>query len=221
MTRTIREMQQSLPRGLHEYSAEFVARSAPHRDADYALLHIFKALGKLAGVFNDPKKGPPDRFVADLLYCSMRIANVWPGHPFDLTDQMNWAMDSVGAICEHSEPAFVMRTIYEEAGALAGLIDALEHGQPLGHMPGPIVAKIAILAIVLAEVWPGRSCLALEALEARLAQKHVGASMVASYPREKPTADQPEQVRCDGLVMFYQCTRPMGHAGDHKRGVPQ
>jgi phospholipid N-methyltransferase len=87
---TIRELQTQLPWTVH-YHHDFRASPVAHKDFAHALLHVFKAAGKLASVVNDAEHGGSDfkheevdRFVADLVVCALRMANTCPGRTIDL-----------------------------------------------------------------------------------------------------------------------------------------
>lgn len=87
---TLRELQTQLPWTVH-YHHDFRASPITHKDFGHALLHVFKAAGKLAGVVNDAEHGGSDfkaedvdRFVADLVVCALRMSNTCPGRTIDL-----------------------------------------------------------------------------------------------------------------------------------------
>lgn len=85
--------------GFSAYGDAFMARADPQRDADHAMKHIAKALGKLSGASDDFDHTNRDRYnkkdmiesndaaeaaIADLLICAARVASTWPGGPMDL-----------------------------------------------------------------------------------------------------------------------------------------
>lgn len=87
---TLRELQTQIPWTTH-YHHDFRASPMAHKDFAHALLHVTKALGKLAAVVNDAEHGGSaftpeevDRFVADLVVCALRMANTCPGRTIDL-----------------------------------------------------------------------------------------------------------------------------------------
>lgn len=87
---TIRELQARLPWTIH-YHHDFRASPMAHKDFAHALLHVFKAAGKLAAVVNDAEHAGSrftpaevDPYVADLVVCAMRMANTRPGRMIDL-----------------------------------------------------------------------------------------------------------------------------------------
>jgi hypothetical protein len=100
----LRVLQERMPWGAHDYTAQFQARGDEHRDANHATLHVLKAAGKLAAVVeefdhtepfsqsNDPERGhdaealqaQAAKALADLVICAARIADRWPGGPLDL-----------------------------------------------------------------------------------------------------------------------------------------
>jgi len=90
MNKTIRELQVQLPWTTH-YSSDFRATPMSHKDFGHALLHVQKAAGKLAAVVNDAEHGGSeftkeeiDPYIADLVICALRMANVCPGRTIDL-----------------------------------------------------------------------------------------------------------------------------------------
>ena len=92
--KTIRELQTSLPWTIR-YSRDFRANPQPHKDFTHALLHVVKAVGKLQGLADDmdhDREVADDsklheaygKYVADLVVCALRAANVFPGGVLDL-----------------------------------------------------------------------------------------------------------------------------------------
>ena len=86
---TITELQAQLPCG-DNYSTEFHANPQEHKDFAHALTHIFKAAGKLAAEVEVLDHGLPfapevvTKMLADLVICTMRMANKRPGGAVDL-----------------------------------------------------------------------------------------------------------------------------------------
>lgn len=87
---TIRELQTQLPWTVH-YSRDFRQSGMTHKDFAHALVHVQKAIGKLAALVNDAehagcefKPEETDRYVADLVLCALRMANTCPGRVIDL-----------------------------------------------------------------------------------------------------------------------------------------
>lgn len=87
---TLRQLQTQLPWSVH-YHHDFRASPMSHKDFAHALLHVFKAAGKLASVVNDAehagstfKPEETDPYVADLVVCALRMANTCPGRTIDL-----------------------------------------------------------------------------------------------------------------------------------------
>jgi hypothetical protein len=91
---SVRDMQDRMRWGAHSYSRAFQEYKVPHRDFAHALLHVQKAVGKLAiavddadhsehveGAFNPDSV---DRFIADLVILAVRLANTCPGRRIDL-----------------------------------------------------------------------------------------------------------------------------------------
>jgi hypothetical protein len=92
---TIRELQENLPWGAHNYSDRFKANDAPHRDYAHAYLHVMKALGKLAPALDDADHidnvvgafqahPPAARYIADIIICAVRMASTCPDGPIDV-----------------------------------------------------------------------------------------------------------------------------------------
>ena len=92
--KTIRELQTSLPWTIR-YSRDYRANPQPHKDFTHALLHVAKALGHLQGLADDmdhDREVADDpylrerfgKYVADLVVCALRAANVFPGGVLDL-----------------------------------------------------------------------------------------------------------------------------------------
>lgn len=92
--KNIRELQTSLLWTVH-YHHDFRASPMAHKDFAHALLHVFKAAGKLAAVVNDAEHGGSefkpeevDRYVADLVVCALRMSNTCPGRVIDLQNEV-------------------------------------------------------------------------------------------------------------------------------------
>jgi hypothetical protein len=92
--RTIRELQTSLPWTIR-YSRDYRASPTTHKDFAHALLHVGKAAGKLMALADDmdhDREVADDptlrerhaKYVADLVVCALRAANVFPGGVIDL-----------------------------------------------------------------------------------------------------------------------------------------
>lgn len=79
MTLSIRELQQVVNGRWSKQTGNPCHRSA---DANHALVHMTKALGKVASALNDaaheerqPKAGEVERYLADLVICAARFAH--------------------------------------------------------------------------------------------------------------------------------------------------
>jgi len=92
--RTIRQLQTGLPWTGH-YHRDFRSTPMTHKDFAHALLHVHKAGGKLAAIVNEAEHGGVDfaavevrdeiaKFLADLVICSLRMANTCPEGVVDL-----------------------------------------------------------------------------------------------------------------------------------------
>lgn len=89
--------------GSSEYSDEFNARPDAQRDAHHAVLHVTKALGKVAGELDDldhakhgdsratlaARVGRLEKALADIVICAMRIGSRWPGRRIDLAEAVD------------------------------------------------------------------------------------------------------------------------------------
>lgn len=88
---TIRELQEQLPWG-DGYSKAFKANLVLQRDFAHALLHIHKSAGKLAAEVEEADHNAEALFdsdvvgkmLADLVICTMRMANTSPTGAVDL-----------------------------------------------------------------------------------------------------------------------------------------
>ncbi len=91
---TLKDLQVNLPWTVH-YHHDFRASPISHKDFAHALLHVFKAAGKLAAVVNDAEHGGSefrpddvDQYVADMVVCALRMANTCPGRVIDLEEAL-------------------------------------------------------------------------------------------------------------------------------------
>lgn len=90
MNKSIKDLQCQLPWTTH-YHHDFRSSPIAHKDFGHALLHVHKAAGKLAAVVDDAEHGGSefkpeevDKYIADLVICALRMANVCPGRIIDL-----------------------------------------------------------------------------------------------------------------------------------------
>lgn len=89
--KTIRQIQETLPWSI-AYSEAFQASPLHYKDFQHALVHVVKAAGKLAAMIDDHDHGrvveDPNvpKYLADLVICSIRMANVAPGGKIDLQE---------------------------------------------------------------------------------------------------------------------------------------
>ena len=86
----IAAIQARLPWGRF-YSEQFKALDLPYKDFQHALAHVAKANGKLFAMIDDADHGDGffpkaevEKYLADLVICAMRAANVNPSGAFDL-----------------------------------------------------------------------------------------------------------------------------------------
>lgn len=91
---TLRELQTSLPWSIR-YSQDFRANPQSHKDFAHALVHIGKASGMLFALTDDMDhrcetadqgdlRERYGKYLADLVVCSLRAANTFPGGVLDL-----------------------------------------------------------------------------------------------------------------------------------------
>lgn len=94
MARSIRDLQLTLPWTV-KYSQDFRSNPQSHKDFAHACHHASKALGKLHGLADDMDhdrglaadphlREQYAKYVADLVVCALRMANVFPGGVVDL-----------------------------------------------------------------------------------------------------------------------------------------
>lgn len=86
----LRALQRILPWTIH-YHRDFRASPLAHKDFGHALIHVFKAAGKLASLIDDAehrgcefRPEETDPYIADLVICALRLANTVPGRTVDL-----------------------------------------------------------------------------------------------------------------------------------------
>jgi hypothetical protein len=73
------------------YSERFNASLLTHKDFDHALKHVFKAAGRLLEMTEEADHGGSmfeipavEKYIADLVICAVRLANVAPNGPVDV-----------------------------------------------------------------------------------------------------------------------------------------
>ncbi len=86
----LKTLQTNLPWTTH-YHHDFRASNIKHKDFQHALVHVFKAAGKLSDLINQAEhKGcefiseETDPYIADLVICALRMANTIPNRVCDL-----------------------------------------------------------------------------------------------------------------------------------------
>lgn len=120
--KTIREIQTSLPWTIR-YSRDFRANPQSHKDFAHALVHVTKALGHLMGLVDDMdhRREVADdatlrerygKYVADLVVCAVRAANVFPGGVLDLQTA---TQDRIEVKNNHVEKASLPTGDYRES----------------------------------------------------------------------------------------------------------
>ena len=85
---TIKDLQTILPWTV-KYSRDFRSNPQQHKDFAHAITHAMKALGKLSTIVDDldhrrKEDFAPDKYMADLVVCALRMANTFPGATIDL-----------------------------------------------------------------------------------------------------------------------------------------
>lgn len=86
---------QGLPWDMSAYRQEFLANPMAHRDFEHALAHVEKAMGRLWAMVEeaDHKSGvmtssfsrqDVSKYLADLVICAVRLANMNPSGPINL-----------------------------------------------------------------------------------------------------------------------------------------
>lgn len=101
----IRELQANLPWGRF-YSQQFRALDLPYKDFQHALAHIAKASGKLFAMIDDADHGEPlafqksevEKYLADLVICAIRAANVNPSGSFNLEEAVIRRIESKNGV---------------------------------------------------------------------------------------------------------------------------
>jgi hypothetical protein len=144
---TLRELQTNLS-WLGRYSRDFRANPQSHKDFGHALLHVLKAAGKLSvlvdeidhdhEVAHDPSlREKHGRFVADLVYCALRLANTFPGGVLDLEAEVLRRISEKNACPKpQAPPAFVPRESPPWVPPPAGPVGVPMLGTPVPkHVP--------------------------------------------------------------------------------------
>lgn len=84
----LRNIQLKLPWTI-KYSRDFRSNPQSHKDFAHAITHAMKALGKLSTIVDDmdhrrDSEFEPDKYMADLVLCALRMSNTYPGRIIDL-----------------------------------------------------------------------------------------------------------------------------------------
>lgn len=152
--RTIREIQTSLPWTIR-YSRDYRANPQSHKDFAHALVHVTKALGHLMGLVDDMdhRREVADdptlrerygKYVADLVVCAVRAANVFPGGVLDLQTA---TQDRIEVKNKPEEPGYPMGAGKVVAGPTIRpvgapfhefhIVEAMRDDELLGGVPVP------------------------------------------------------------------------------------
>lgn len=95
---SLRSIQARLPWTIR-YSQDFRLNPLTHKDFQHALIHVGKAVGKLFELCDDcdhdrnvadskELKEQYSKYIADLVLCALRMANVFPGGVIDLEGEL-------------------------------------------------------------------------------------------------------------------------------------
>lgn len=89
---TIQELQEKLPWTI-KYSSDFRGNPQPHKDFAHAVVHAQKALGNLCSIIDDldhrkESLGIPQKYIADLVICALRMANTFPATKINLEEEV-------------------------------------------------------------------------------------------------------------------------------------
>jgi hypothetical protein len=172
---------QDVPRwGAHAdtYTPEFHVDPRAHRDATHAVIHLWKAGGKLARLRHGHliERPAAANALADVVICALRAADTWPGGVRDLASRV------VTPPTKLSWQKFSSYTfdLMDALGMLAGLLDDLEHTDTK-IVPEDIATTLAAVVTATAGIawnWPSGP-IDLEAVtHARLAAQGLGAPTV-------------------------------------------
>lgn len=102
---SLRDLQAQLPWTI-KYHHDFRASPVAHKDFQHALIHVFKAAGKLAAMVNDAEHAgfdwaqdlSPDPYIADLVICALRMANTVPSRKCDLQHAVEDRIESKNGV---------------------------------------------------------------------------------------------------------------------------
>lgn len=110
--RTIRELQAELAVtwSIDKMDTRYLANTQPHRDFTHAMLHVGKAAGKLMALCDEldhhgvaalpSSPAHWGKYIADLVVCAMRAANVLPGGAIDLQSVVQGRMHEKNLVTE-------------------------------------------------------------------------------------------------------------------------
>lgn len=127
-SRSLRALQTEGAWGAHTYTDAFNADSRHHRDAAHAVQHITKATGKLAGFLDCLDHDEPferlavEKALADVVICTMRTANRWPGGIIDLTSAIDDRLAAKGIGPRHDERIPAPKPAPTETGKAAARV---------------------------------------------------------------------------------------------------
>lgn len=143
---SIRDLQLQLPWTIR-YHRDFRASPMSWKDFGHALLHVTKALGKLAAVVNDAEHGGSeftpeevDPYVADLVICALRLANTCPGRVIDLEAAVLDRIEGKNGVKLRVERS----TLSEHAQTLRSLLRRIMLGLGVDAEADPNVDLVAV-----------------------------------------------------------------------------
>ena len=135
----LRELQTNLPWTIR-YHRDFRSNPQAHKDFEHALLHVFKAAGKLAAIVNDAEHKGHDfnhaevaPYVADLVVCALRMANTCPNRTIDLQAAVEDRITTKNRL-KQDAPAYLARRDRDEAQRDRDEADAREAARRDDHL---------------------------------------------------------------------------------------
>lgn len=245
----LRETQRTLPWG-KGYGADFDANPQPHKHFSHAVMHVGKALGKLFPISSGKAWtgiNPLDhvKYLADVLYCTLRAANEFPAGAVDLVDLI---VNQHGSDFDTRPRASVgfMQTLADIAtanGQLLTYADELDHGAIVAATIGYewALAELVLHAFRAAKEYPGGPVDLLAALKARIGEKGVvkkaepevllgiSADAVKKLACDHPGCVKPIRFHCkcrrcrsdagDPGEQFYACAEHFDEVAEHHESI--
>jgi len=99
---TLSDIQVQLPWTI-KYSRDFRSNPQSHKDFSHAITHVMKAVGKLSAIVDDMDHRreceiQPDKYIADLVVCALRLATTYPGRTIDLNSALIERIESKNGV---------------------------------------------------------------------------------------------------------------------------